>query len=236
MVKPRKQDEAIYNFSEETNTSAAQACAKSRETQSAAYVMETETSLSLVMEMMRMMTRMEENRMRSEQMFYETLRNVSRNNEQSLTEPRPYIIMPDTRDTVRKFLREITINGEAVNAMVDTGSIHPKIYGFGKETLAICYNRKANATIEIDGACAPGVEVFKVPNEAQPNGALVGRSFTKDANIAYARIDDKLVFGERNELPFKDLEIEETTQSPVFEGVNTENLQNGYLDKLDDGK
>ncbi|KAK4872740.1 hypothetical protein RN001_014769 [Aquatica leii] len=119
-----------------------------------------------------------------------------------------------TRDTVRKFLREITINGETVNAMVDTGSsictaqatvfnklsdpsditaTNQKIYGFGKESPAICCNSKANATIEIDGARVPGVEVFEVPNEAQPIGVLVGRSFTEDA-----RIDDKLVFKERN--------------------------------------
>ncbi|KAK4878565.1 hypothetical protein RN001_011071 [Aquatica leii] len=95
MVEPREQDETLFNFSEERCTSAAQACAKSREAQTAALMMEIETSPPLVVEMMRMMTRMEENRMRSEQMFYETLRNVSRNNEQSLREPRPYVIMPD---------------------------------------------------------------------------------------------------------------------------------------------
>lgn len=154
-----------------------------------------------------------------------------------------------TNSPLTKLLKETIIKGTKVLSLVDTGSssctiqasaaikcglqIGPSfevLRGFGNINLEpVKVLGETTTDIMIDEVVGRDVLLLVVPDNAQSVEVLIGRTYTELAYIAYVRIDDVFRFGYRNELPFKDLVIQEVNQTIRFNVVKDQELQSNCI-------
>lgn len=131
------------------------------------------------------------------------------------------------------YCKSVKVNEEqALTGIVDTGSSvctvkksavakcglrtengMNELFWFGNASTPCVKSKKiAEADIAINNVSMKNVS-FVVPDNAQPSDLIIGRSFTENPEVAYAKMNNELYFGERVRYPFSEIRILNTTKS-----------------------
>lgn len=132
---------------------------------------------------------------------------------------------PDTAPGPHKYIKRVVIgDGQSITGLVDAGSSDcliqastaiagrwlietetqsddRRICGLGGSVEPLGVIR---TTITVDEVTAGPVDILVVPDGVQPYPILIGRSWTEQPEVAYAKVGSQLRFGYHDELPFKD--------------------------------
>lgn len=132
-------------------------------------------------------------------------------------------------------MKDVILNDEFnVRGLIDTGSssctitastaikcqlqIEPSdtvLYGFGNDDKMCSTVGKTISKVTIDGTVAEKVVLLVVPDTAQSVDMLIGRTWTGLPHIAYLKINDSLLIGDKNKPPFSDMQIDNLVNSKV---------------------
>lgn len=129
-----------------------------------------------------------------------------------------------------KFQKDIIFNGVyKLSGFIDTGSAvctvrevvarklnlslekdRQPLFSFGDQTKPVLFTKgMIMARIQVDDVTVEGVPLLVVHDEAQDTDLLLGRTFLDMEHVAFVRKGDILYFGNAEETPFKDMNLEE---------------------------
>jgi hypothetical protein len=138
------------------------------------------------------------------------------------------VIAASASATPVKYLKQVTVNGDfSILGLIDCGSSSCTMqasvacaggfaletptcdfYGFGDTlTPAVKAIGCFDANLTIDGVLGGPITVWVVPDNAQGTAMIIGRSYTDLAHVAYLKIDNRLLIGEKDVFPFRDLKL-----------------------------
>ncbi|KFM72496.1 Retrovirus-related Pol polyprotein from transposon 17.6, partial [Stegodyphus mimosarum] len=140
-------------------------------------------------------------------------------------------------------------NSEEVQALIDTGSsccllrtsvaqklkVKPEpavneLYGFGNQRVpAVTSIGMIKADIEVDNVKGQGINIYLVPDNAQPVDLIIGRTWLDLPYIAYVRIGKRFHFGYREDELFSNLEIDEKINRVCLKALEANELEKNTI-------
>ena len=144
---------------------------------------------------------------------------------------------PNVRNDAEKYCKRVKIGKVELEGLVDPGSSDCTIKasivlehefnfiratsvlsGFGKSGNEVHSSGIIKENLIVDDCSAECVSFRVVPDDVQPYDVIVGRNFTELPHVAYFKIGDKLIFGNRDDFIF--------SENPVLEPsmCNTEQI------------
>lgn len=147
-----------------------------------------------------------------------------------------------------KYIKFCLINNVKVKCLIDTGSTsctiaqhtadqlgleydksEIEIFGFGNVTIPVTKTiGKLNVELTIDDVSG-STEVLVVPNAVQPYPVMVGRSWTELPHVAMLKKDDTLFFGDKDDFPFKEIDVTELSPKVELRAVRDEHVDKNMV-------
>ncbi|XP_035218711.1 uncharacterized protein LOC118191955 [Stegodyphus dumicola] len=136
-------------------------------------------------------------------------------------------------------------NSEEVQAIIDTGSsfcllrtsvaqklkVKPEpalneLYSFGNQRVpAVTSIGMIKADIEVDNVKGQGINIYLVPDNAQPVDLIIGRTWLDLPHIAYVRIGKRFHFAYREDELFSNLQIDEKINRVCLKALEENELE-----------